>query len=395
MIKPFDIKCTACNACKTKCPKEAIHLDTAPFGFYYPVIDETLCVKCGLCDKVCPIDKNLTPFSTLQKAYAAVNLTNEVLLDSTSGGVFSAVALWILERQGVVYGCAYGDNLKPIHIRIDDTKELYRLRGSKYVQSDTENTFAEAESDLRNGKLVLYTGTPCQIDGLRHYLSKEYDNLFCIDLICHGVASSEYFIRYISYLENKIGGKIDSFSFRDKKNKGWSLSGTYSGTYSGTNNHFIKKLNYFDSYYYSYFLSGEIYRESCYNCKYAQITRVGDFTLGDLWGAEGLNLPFDVQNGCSVVLLNTNKAHDIWKELNLKWREIKVDKAVQYNAQLRKPSDYKESRLTLSQEYLEHDAAWIQKNFERKNFRRNLIGRIKYSIPKPFKAILLKLKYRN
>ncbi len=393
MIKSFDKKCTACNACLIKCPQNAIHREFGELGFYYPVVDVKLCVNCGLCDNVCQIDKELPSYAQ-QKAFAAVNSDYEVLTDSTSGGVFSAVALWIFKHSGVVYGCAYDEQLRPVHIRIDNPVELHRLRGSKYVQSDTGKSYAEAEADLKNGKYVLYSGTPCQVDGLRNFLGKKYERLICIDIICHGVSSAEYFKSYVDYLEMKIDGKIDAYSFRDKKNSGWGLSGTYSGTYSGTGKRFTKRVHYFDNYYYSYFLSGETYRMSCYVCKYAQMSRVGDFTIGDLWGAEGLNLPFGVNNGCSVVLINTDKAEEIWKELSVHMHQIEIEKAVQYNAQLQHPSKYKESRVVRVKEYIEHDSAWIQKNFKKKNYKQNLLGRIKCAVPKPLKNMLLKLRYR-
>lgn len=394
MIKPFDKSCTACNACMAKCPHSAIYRKTAELGFYYPAIDESLCINCGMCDKVCPIEKEV-PTCPSQKAFAAVHSNKCVINESTSGGVFSAVASWVFEHNGIVYGCAYDDNLKPIHIRVDRPEELFRLRGSKYVQSDTGNTFAEAETELKNGSYVLYSGTPCQIDGLKHFLGKTYERLICIDIICHGVASADYFAGYINYLEKKNNCKINAFSFRDKNNNGWTLSGTYSGTYSGTGKTFTRQLNYFDSYYYSYFLSGETYRESCYTCKYAQVSRVGDFTLGDLWGAEGLYLPFDVRNGCSVVLVNTEKASWIWRELQLKWQEIDIQKAIQYNAQLQRPSEYKESRAQRVNDYKNCDSIWIQRDFKKRYLKRNLIGRLKYSMPKPIKNLLLKLRYHG
>lgn len=399
MIKPFDEKCTGCNACLTKCPRGAIHLERAELGFYYPVIDDSSCVNCGACDGVCPIDKELADGNG-QKAYAAVHIESEILNNSTSGGVFSAIASWVLSRGGAVYGCAYDDELRPVHIRIDSAEDLYKLRGSKYVQSYTNGTYAEAERDLKDGKYVLYSGTPCQVDGLRHYLGKNYERLVCVDLVCHGVPSADYFADCVRYLEKKTGGKIDTFFFRQKKNNRSMLSGTYSGTYTGTytesDKRFTRKLNHFDNYYYSYFLNGETYRSSCYTCKYAQISRVGDFTIGDLWGAEGLELPFDVKNGCSLVLLNTDIAHRLWSELDeLQSKEIAIDRAMKYNAQLQRPSEYKQSRAQRADEYEKHDGAWIQKNFERKNFRRNMIGRIKYATPKSLKNLLLKLRYRS
>lgn len=394
MIKSFDKNCTGCGACIQKCPQKAIDFKYYELGFTYPVIDTTKCINCNLCSKVCPINKSFDS-SDNQKIYAAIISQKDILLNSTSGGIFSAICNWIFKQEGIVYGCAYSNELKPIHIRVDNANDLDKLRGSKYVQSNTSTTFIQAKKDLDSGKYVLYSGTPCQIDGLKKFLGKKYDKLLCVDIICHGVPSEKYFLDYIKYLENKYSAKISKISFRDKSNKGWSLAGTFSGTYLKKEKSFTKKLNYFDSYYYSYFLYGDIYRKSCYECKYAQTSRVGDITLGDFWGAAELKFNFNVDDGCSLVLLNSEFAFKIWNELDIKFKEISIEKAVMCNEQLRTPSKYRISRKTRIEEYNNGNIFAISNNFRKENFKKNIAAKIKYMLPRSFKKILLKIKYKN
>ncbi|MCD7771857.1 MAG: Coenzyme F420 hydrogenase/dehydrogenase, beta subunit C-terminal domain [Oscillospiraceae bacterium] len=286
MIKVDYENCTGCGACVQKCPKNCISWKEEKLGFLYPTIDEEKCINCNICASSCPIELNnlVVDDYAEQEVFAAINNKEDILKQSSSGGVFPAISEWILAQAGVVYGCAYNEDMQPLGVRINKQQDMYRLQGSKYVQCDTSNSFALVEKDLKTDLLVLYSGTPCMIAGLRSFLKKEYDNLFCIDLVCHGVASSKYFLDYLHGLESEIKGTIRDIKFRDKSYNGWSLSGTYSGKYFETDRSFKKHLNYYDSYYYSYFLSGEIYRSSCYTCKYAQLSRIGDFTLGDLWG---------------------------------------------------------------------------------------------------------------
>lgn len=179
-------KCTGCGACIQICPKQCITWSEKEFGFKYPFIDEKNCISCGLCEQVCQIDKNIVQ-PEKQKAYAAVHKNKEILLESTSGGAFSAIAHYVLKKQGCVFGSTMDANMQVRHIYITKEEELNRLRGSKYVQSDIGNTYSQAESKLKKGILVLFTGTPCQIAGLKDYLRKDYENLITVDLVCHGV----------------------------------------------------------------------------------------------------------------------------------------------------------------------------------------------------------------
>lgn len=225
MIKVDYEHCTGCGACVQKCPKNCISWEEEKLGFLYPSVDVEKCINCGLCESVCPIGQDITALEN-QKAYAVVHEKANVLLTSTSGGAFSVLADYVLSQDGVVYGASMDDNLQVEHIRIAAIEELDKLKGSKYVQSTTGETFKQAETDLKAGKEVLYVGTPCQIAGLHRFLSREYDNLITADIVCHGVGSQAYFDRFVQYLEN-CHGKITDIQFRMKSLAGWSCGGVF------------------------------------------------------------------------------------------------------------------------------------------------------------------------
>lgn len=392
-------KCTACGACFQSCPKGCISIETNSHGFLYPHLNEVVCIECGKCLRACPINSDKNVNSSDQKAYAVVHKNHNVLMNSTSGGAFSAIAEYVLKQQGVVYGCAYTEHLNVRHIRIDNIEDLCRINGSKYIQSNTGMTFRQAEQDLKNGKIVLYSGTPCQVAGLNAFLNQPYDNLITVDIICHGVPSQAYFDKFIEWYERSNNVMLSNLSFRSKKAKGLRGAGTYVGTYEGvyvrTGKPFKKKLNYFDSYYYFYFLNSDIYRESCYSCDYAKIERVGDFTLGDFWGAEGQAVPFSVDDGCSLMIANTKKANALLEKFNIKFWEVPISFAVEHNKQLKLPSNMSHKRFELLEEYRNCSAEVIQKNFKIKNKKAIVKGKLKYLVPSGLKKILLKIRYKR
>lgn len=398
MIEIDFTRCTGCGACVQSCCAKCISMTETEDGFTYPAVDRSRCTGCGRCGKVCPIGIP-TKKAFRQRAYAAVAENADLFRASASGGAFGALAAYVLRESGTIYGCAYTDHATPMHIRVDALCDLPRLQGSKYVQSDTGETFLQAKVDLEAGKLVLYSGTPCQIAGLKAFLGKEYDRLITADLICHGVPSQAYFKKYVEWLEKKWNADIHAVNFREKNGGNGLLSGTYTGNYTGicrdSGRKIQKKLNYFDSYYYSYFLLGDICRNSCYVCKYASPKREGDFTLGDFWGAEGLGVEFSVKKGCSLVLTNTEKAEQLIHLLGLRLEEVPMELAMRHNAQLNHPSQSSLRREELLRQYRELDAEEIQNHFLRTMKRKNFIARVKYSIPEPLKYEMQKLRYRK
>ena len=394
MLKINYDKCTGCGACKAACPLDCISMQESKDGFIYPNINISKCVDCHKCEIACPIEHRCE-LEYDSEAYGAVYVDHKTLMNSTSGGAFSAIVEYVLSNNGIVYGCAYSKHLKPIHIRINKWEQLHLLNGSKYIQSDTLNTFQTAKEDLENGTLVLYSGTPCQIAGLKSFLGKAYENLITVDIICHGVPSYAYFKKYIEWLEKTQRIHIKIVNFRSKDNKQWGLSGNLIAKDLKSNRIIKKKLFYYNSYYYYYFLKGSIYRNSCYACKYANMKRQGDFTLGDLWGAEGLRLPFDVMNGCSLVLVNSMQAKRIIEELNLKKAKISINYAISNNTQLKSPSVRPNYRDILINQFQTLNANEINQYFQ-KRFRRDIIiGRGKSLIPTGLKTIMLKIIYKR
>ena len=212
--------CCGCGACMNKCPKKAITMCEDEAGFVYPVINEELCVKCGACQKACGFKSEITGDTSFeQKVFAFSSKDDVVITTSASGGAFAEIAKKVLtEKNGVVYGSISENrdkDWKVHHTRIDNINDLSSLQGSKYVQSEIGTTYSDVKQDLSEGRFVLFSGTPCQIDGLNHYLGKQYDNLLTVDIICHGVPSRKLYTDFLRSQEEKLGCKIDRFVFRD------------------------------------------------------------------------------------------------------------------------------------------------------------------------------------
>lgn len=378
--------CTGCGACVQRCPKQCISWTTKEFNFRYPQVDEAACINCGLCEKACPIDKELKA-PTAQKAYAAVHKDSSVLKKSTSGGAFTALADTIFSQGGVVYGAAMLNDMQVKHIRTENRTAFAELRSSKYLQSDTGTTYQMVEQDLKQGKVVLYSGTPCQIDGLKCFLRKEYENLYTADIVCHGVGSQAYFDKYMDFAKERYG-KIKALRFRAKEYAGWSCGG---GVVVVDTSNSEKKIPYrdFDNYYYSYFLSGNIYRKCCYSCKYANTKRVGDFSLGDYWGVEALNLPLQTENGCSLLLVNNERAEKLLETIvDLDKVETTIEQAAHCNKQLNEPSRLPESRQKRIEEYESMSGQQIQKVYLKTHRKTVVKGKLKALMPYKLKLLI-------
>ena len=330
-------QCFGCASCEKVCPKGAIKMDENAEGFFYPKIDSS-CVNCGLCLKHCPLMINNTPNTFSQKVFGVVLKNEDLILRSASGGVFVGIANYILEKKGVVYGCAYNDNFRVSHIGIESKNELYRLQGSKYIQSFISETYVDVKTRLEKGDTVLYSGTPCQIAGLKSYLGRDYKNLYTIDLICHGIPSQKLFQKYLQWLSIKNKGKIVYYSFRDKDVSGWSCDGKAKiKTKKKTK---IKIIRGYCDPYYASFLRGETYRESCYVCKYANMKRIGDITIGDFWGVEKYYSNIDRSKGVSCCIINTEKGLDLFSTIRERFFcfDCKKDEIAYANSNLNYPT---------------------------------------------------------
>lgn len=372
-------KCTGCGACVQCCPKQCISWTAKEFGFQYPQIDEEECINCGLCEKTCPIDKILRVPSE-QRAYAVVHKDSEALAKSTSGGAFTALADTIFAQHGVVYGVAMLDGMQVKHIRTVNKSSFTNVRGSKYLQSDTGTTYQMVEQDLKQGNVVLYSGTPCQIDGLKYFLRKEYENLYTADIVCHGVGSQAYFDKYLEFAKERYG-TIKALRFRSKEYARWSC-GSGVVVIGTSNSEKTIPWRDFDNYYYSYFMSGDIYRKCCYSCKYANTKRAGDFSLGDYWGVEALNLPLHTENGCSLLLVNNNRAETLFETVvDLDKVETTVEQAARCNKQLNEPSKLPESRKKRIEEFESMSGSEIQDTYMKTHRKTVVSGRLKTIMP--------------
>ncbi|MBR1677276.1 MAG: Coenzyme F420 hydrogenase/dehydrogenase, beta subunit C-terminal domain [Clostridia bacterium] len=289
-------------------------------GFEYPSVDKTSCINCGLCEKVCPINKQEPLRSNKPNTYAAKIKDDTIRNLSSSGGIFSILANEILSKCGVVYGVALSDDLKQAqHIRVDNTEDIYKLRGSKYLQSKTGNIFNQVKSDLEDNKQVLFSGVPCQINGLKLFLRKEYENLLTVEVICHGVPSPALWLKYFDYLETKYNAKIQKVNFREKRN-GWK---TFGLTEDGDN--ISQYLNLHHDPYMQMFLRNYCLRPSCYDCVAKKLESMADLTIADFWGIQNVAPEMDDDKGTSLVLVQTKKGEKILDSLKEQFVSKKVD----------------------------------------------------------------------
>lgn len=336
--------CVGCRSCEQVCPHKCISMQENKEGFLYPVVDDLRCTSCGLCRRKCPalgnIDRNRAPI----EIYALKEKDKEDVFYSASGGASNVAAKVLLDEGGYVYGAAYDENLKVSHIEVSDEQGRKKIQSSKYVQSDISNSFSLAKRRLEEGDPVLFTGTPCQIAGLHMFLGKPYTNLFTMDLICHGVPSPLLFKKYLAYQKKKLGEEILSYNFRSKEKRGWGtqyLAKIEVKTKAMTRTLSIDK-------YGKHFMSGDCYRECCYQCKYANTNRCGDLTIGDFWGIEKCHPKFSSKLGVSVVLVNTDKGKELLKKMKKKSSLLKssLDEAMIKQGNLVHPAGRPEARNT-------------------------------------------------
>lgn len=298
-------KCTGCFSCYTSCPKSAISMAANEEGFLYPQIDQEVCIDCGLCQSRCPV---IHPISKhrVGSVYAFISHNDEMIWKSASGGAFYELAADILSSGGVVYGARYDSKLDVYHARVDDLKDIDPLLSTKYVQSDLKNVYALVKSDLDAGRKVLFSGTGCQIAGLYSFLNGDNMNLITVDLLCKGVPSPGLFKKYIAYLSEKLGESLVAFDFRSKK-YGWGYLTTTTTTTSGK--HYVLKRT--DGSFVRTAGHGYV-RKACFSCPYTSEERISDLTLGDFWHiGEVERINEDVRRGCSSVICNTKKGHDL------------------------------------------------------------------------------------
>lgn len=297
------VLCTGCGACSNACGKEAIVMKEDFEGFRYPEIDRELCVDCGLCAKTCPVNKEIEKDSKKHSAYACFSKDDHIRDKSSSGGVFSLLAKSVIDRGGAVFGAGFDENFNVRHSCAEKLEELDGLRRSKYVQSDTGKTYNKAKQFLEAGRDVLFSGTPCQIAGLKAYLKKDYDGLLTCDLACSGVPSPKVWRMYLDFLSKKYNSRISSVSFRDKSS-GWNRYNMRIGFENGKEYVDMARRETF----FIGFGKNIFNRKSCFNCRFRLNNTKADITLADFWGIGTLeDKDFMDNKGVSLLITNTDK----------------------------------------------------------------------------------------
>lgn len=392
-------ECCGCGACMNICPKSAIQMQADEYGFIYPVIQQDLCVQCGSCMTVCGY-QNKPKAEEPKKVYAAASKNSGLLRKSASGGAFAVIAEAVLKNEGIVYGAALpmeNGILEPKHIRVDSLDKLILLQGSKYVQSEIGDTYSQAKQDLMQEKTVLFSGTPCQIAGLKKYLKKDYNNLITIDIICHGVPSKRMFQDFMKFHGKKLGGKITEFYFRDKtKGQGKITRCVYQDARKNRQEKIIvgDLLSYVNLFSKSF-----IFRSNCYVCPFASKERVGDLTVGDFWGFHEEYPSYDVKQGLSngkgisCVLVNTDKGNNVLEQCENRFVLMTSDfeKVAKHNDQLNSPSKYSPKREEILKLYKEKGYEAVDQYFH-KTCKKDIV---KYTIsgmvPKGLKRTIKKV----
>ncbi|MGN8725065.1 Coenzyme F420 hydrogenase/dehydrogenase, beta subunit C-terminal domain [Segatella copri] len=359
------VDCCGCNACVQKCPKHCIKMVEDQEGFWYPVVDKNCCVNCGLCERVCP-QKNITTNRNPLRTFALKHLDERVQLSSSSGGAFSVLAENIISEGGIVFGAVFDKNGAVIHDNVDNIKDLSKLRMSKYVQSKIGDSFKNVEFFLKEGKTVLFVGTPCQIHGLKLYLRKDYQNLLCVDFICHGVPSPKVWRQYLR--ETLSTGEKNSVSFfcspriskrnvlvKDiqfrNKSLGWKkfsfvlhynlAEPTGDSEKNIVSSPLDTEHTVSETLYENPYLRGFIHdlylRPSCYECRNKGFRSGSDITMGDFWGVEESYPELYDANGVSCLMVNTKHGLQFLSKFEKQLQEVDYLKVLEYNPSIEKP----------------------------------------------------------
>ncbi|MBE5946153.1 MAG: 4Fe-4S dicluster domain-containing protein [Lachnospiraceae bacterium] len=349
--------CCGCGACADVCPRKCLEMKTDKEGFLYPNVDEANCVNCGMCDIVCPIanvKKEKTSCDSEPIAIGGWLKDEDTRKDSSSGGAFSLFAKYIIKQNGVVYGCGLDEDLYPRHMAATTLDELGKLRGSKYVQSDTREIFVDIKKLLDNGRYVFFVGTPCQTAALDSFLGKKRDNLYKCDFICHGVPSPQVFKDYIKYLEEKYDDKVVGFRFRNKDRK-WNSSGMQMGTRV----FFARKEEKsfapaFKDPYMNGFLDDVYLRPSCYECSFKTMPKnYTDFTIADFWGVDDVNKNLNDGKGTSLILIHTEHGKKLFDAISSDffYEEVEYASAIRRNQSIIKSVEKNSKRENFFEDY--------------------------------------------
>ena len=318
--------CTGCSACANLCPRGCITMTDDSEGFLYPEVNTDMCVDCGLCKEVCPMMNKPIP-NYIKGVYGAKNKDDSVRFTSSSGGMFTLFAEDVLKKGGIVVGATLDETFTVRHCIVDSIDALSKLRGSKYVQSIIGDIYTKVRTHLRTGKTVLFSGTPCQIAGLKKFLIKPFSNLITIDVVCHGVPSPKVYRKHLAEIASKAGEPISCVRFRDKSN-GWKQGETLFFT-----EHSKVGAPKRQEPYMRLFLNNIIIRPSCGNCAFNNKRSLADITIADYWGIDKQFPEFDDDKGVTLVIVNTETGQTIFDSIRNKAEVITTDfeKGAEFN----------------------------------------------------------------
>ncbi len=354
-------ECSGCTACMNICPKNAIKMIYDEEGFKYPVIDKEKCINCGKCYNICPNIKK-DKINSIIQAYGAKHKDVKEQFTSRSGGAFIAISDYILQQNGVVYGAELKEDFTVFHNRATNREERDKFKGSKYIQSDMKNIIEDVKKDLENNKKVLFSGTPCQIAGVKACIKDKYkENLYTCDIICHGVPSELIFREFLKYIEQANNKQIKKFIFRDKR-FGWA---THHETFIFSDNTEIS-TTYFRNLFYGH----HILRPACYTCNYANTHRPADITIADFWGVDEVNPEFWDKNGVSLIIINNDKGQNIFDNIrkDLKTIDCSVEDCTKHTYTLNQPTPITDNRDEFWKDYKREKFDYIINKYASENY---------------------------
>jgi coenzyme F420-reducing hydrogenase beta subunit len=366
--------CVGCYGCENICPAECIIMAKDSEGFTYPKVNYDECIKCGKCIEVCPGINRKSVKNDLE-AYACINKDETTRLQSSSGGIFTILAEKVIREQGVVFGAAFDEEFELKHCYVETQESIGKLRGSKYLQSQMGDTYKQAMIFLDLGRNVLFSGTPCQIGGLKSYLGKSYGNLLCVDIICHGVPSPDVWEKYKKFREKAAGSSAKSVSFR-LKNEGWKR---FSMAFLFENRTDYRK-NLENDLYMKTFLKDICLRPSCYECKFKTLNRQSDITLADFWGIENIIPELDDDKGTSLIFVNSVLGNGVFKSINecIECAKVDINEAVSYNLAAIKSAELNLKRESFFKDLPEMEFDQLVKEYCTDKLSIRLKRKIKY-----------------
>lgn len=374
--------CCGCSACEHICPASAITMMPDNEGFLYPVINPEICTDCGLCKTVCAFQNGFDMSGLLEKpdVYGVKHVSDEVKINSSSGGAFTGVSDYVLNNDGWVCGAGFDDELNVIHYLAENSLQRDGQRGSKYVQSNLLNVFPEIKALLKVGKKVMFSGTPCQVAGLRNYLemsNTSMDSLYLCDFVCHGTPSPRIWRDFLGFLEERRKKVVKRYSFRSKVN-GWPKHIEEALYYGDAKDHESREIQVSRTLFYSHVTL----RPACHSCRYANLCRPSDITMADFHGIDRINNAFYDSKGVSLILVNTAKGRELFDKTKDDFYvySSNSDECAQRNLQT--PTPISPNRDAFWRDYYDHGFEFVAKKYAGYNLKSYAKNKIKSALNK-------------